>query len=417
MTIQSLRQFAFVSAMACLLVASCDRGEEAATTGPADSSTVDGDASDRSTHDDVDVNPVATRPVARSWSRFRGDTRNSGVSPEQLVPPLRIRWRHSTTDNESVTATAAIVDGVAYVGSLIGEFLAIDLATGDVRWTFRTRDESGIASSACIVDGSVFFGDEFGFLYCLDINSGASRWQFEAGAEIISSPHVVDGLVVFGCYDGVVYAIDAATGKPRWTFKTEAQVHSTVAIVDNKVLAAGCDGALHVIGLRDGKEIRAVRFGGQTASSVAVRGDYAYLGTLGNEVLCINWQNEEIIWQYRDADREFPFQSSAALWKQLVILGGRDKALHALDQETGKLRWRFATRGRVDSSPLVAGGIAFVGSQDGRLYALDAASGDKRWEFEAGGAVSASPAIADGVLVIGTEDGVIYCLESERKQD
>ncbi len=416
MVFHPLRQFAFVCALACHFAA-CDRGEEPATTAPAVSSTVDGDAQDRSTTVADDVNPVVTRPIARTWSRFRGDARNSGATTERLVPPLRIRWRHSTTDNEPVTATAAIVDGAAYVGSLIGEFLAIDLATGDVRWTFRTKDESGIASSACIADGSVFFGDEFGFLYCLDIKSGESRWQFEAGAEIISSPHVVDGLVVFGCYDGVVYAIDATSGKARWTFKTDAQIHSTVAVVDDKVLAAGCDGALHVIGMRDGKEIRAVRFGGQTASSVAVRGDHAYLGTLGNEVLCINWKNQEIIWQYRDAAREFPFQSSAALWKQLVILGGRDKALHALDQETGDLRWRYSTRGRVDSSPVVAGGIAFVGSQDGRLYALDAASGDKRWEFEAGGAVSASPAIADGVVVIGTEDGVIYCLESERKRD
>ena len=49
------------------------------------------------------------------------------------------------------------------------------------------------------------------------------------------------------------------------------------------------------------------------------------------------------------------------------------------------------TRARVDSSPVVAGGRAYVGSNDGKLYVVDVATGKIVFEFEAGGPLSASP--------------------------
>ena len=82
--------------------------------------------------------------------------------------------------------------------------------------------------------------------------------------------------------------------------------------------------------------------------------------------------------------------------------------VHAIDAATGKRAWTFATRARVDSSPVVASGRVYVGSSDGRLYILDAGSGRKVWEYEIGAAVTASPAVAAGRLVIGAQDGRIY---------
>ena len=79
-----------------------------------------------------------------------------------------------------------------------------------------------------------------------------------------------------------------------------------------------------------------------------------------------------------------------------MVVGGRDKIVHASNARTGKAVWTFATNARVDSSPAIAGGRVYVGSNDGRLYVLDLATGKKLWEFEAGAPLSASPAIAAG---------------------
>ncbi len=361
---------------------------------------------------------AATQPVdgrVADWPCFRGAADNRGVARVSLAAPLAVRWRFEVRDSEPVTATAAIVDAVAYVGTGLGDFHALDIETGAAKWTFQTQEEAGIGSSAAVDDaGRIYFGDALGRLYCLTA-AGVAAWHYDAGGEVISSPQIHGALVIFGSYDGAVHALERSSGALRWKAQTDAQVHSTVGIVDGRVLAAGCDGALHVIDAETGAESSAARTGARTAAAVAVQADRAYLGTLGSEVLCIDWAAGEIVWRFRDAEREFPFHSSAAFYQDLILLGGRDKRIRALDMRTGDQRWFFQARARVDSSPVVSGDLVYVGSSDGRLMALDAGTGEARWEFEAGGAITASPAIGGGVLVIGTEDGVIYCLAPARK--
>jgi outer membrane protein assembly factor BamB len=133
------------------------------------------------------------------------------------------------------------------------------------------------------------------------------------------------------------------------------------------------------------------------------------VGTFGNEVLAVDVSTRAVAWRYEHPARHFPFYASAAVTADRVVVGGRDKLVHALDRSTGKAAWTFATRARVESSPLVAGSRVFVGSNDGVLYELDLASGKKVWEYVAGAPLSASPAAAGGALVIGSQDGALFC--------
>ncbi len=124
--------------------------------------------------------------------------------------------------------------------------------------------------------------------------------------------------------------------------------------------------------------------------------------------LGIDLKRRAIGWTYRHPTRNFPFYSSAAATADRVVVGGRDKLVHAINALTGKAVWTFLTRARVESSPLLDGNRVFVGSNDGVLYELDLATGRKTWEFTAGAPLSASPAAAGGFLVIGSQDGVLY---------
>ena len=84
--------------------------------------------------------------------------------------------------------------------------------------------------------------------------------------------------------------------------------------------------------------------------------------------------------------------------------------MHALDRAKGNEVWKFATKGRVDSSPVVVGKRVFVGSTDGNLYVIDLDKGTELKRFELGRSITASPAVAQNCLVIGTGDGFVYCL-------
>ena len=121
---------------------------------------------------------------------------------------------------------------------------------------------------------------------------------------------------------------------------------------------------------------------------------------------------EAFLRRFEDKTRQFPYYSSPAVANGMVDIGGRDKNVRAIDLATGRPRWAFATRARVDSSPAIAGNRVAIGSSDGHLYVLDLASGKKIWEFDATAAILASPAIVDGKIVVGDMDGRLYAFGS-----
>jgi eukaryotic-like serine/threonine-protein kinase len=243
----------------------------------------------------------------------------------------------------------------------------------------------------------------------VSIRDGKPLWTFKTQGEIKSSPVLVNNLVLIGSYDTHLYALEANTGKLRWKVQTKGPVHATPAVQNGLTFVAGCDEIFRAIRVTDGQEAFEIPAGAYTGASPVLDGDRAYFGTFGYEVLALDLKARKILWTYDDPDSDFPFYASAALSNGRVVVGGRDKLIHAIDATTGKRSWTFATRARVDSSAVVAGGRVYVGSSDGRLYALDLATGQKNWEFDTGSAITASPAIAAGRVVIGSSDGVLYC--------
>ena len=105
----------------------------------------------------------------------------------------------------------------------------------------------------------------------------------------------------------------------------------------------------------------------------------------------------------------FRFLPQPAVTADLVIIGGRDKMVHALSPEKGEPKWTYTTKSRIESSPVVVGKRVFFGTIRGLFIALDITNGKKVWEFAIGSPIVASPSVADGKIYIGTEDGVLYC--------
>ena len=203
--------------------------------------------------------------------------------------------------------------------------------------------------------------------------------------------------------------MSAQRGTVEWKVEFKGYVHATPAVVDGVAYIAGCDETFRGIRISDGREMLTIPIGAYMGASASISGGAAYVGTFENEVIGINMKSRKLLWQYRHPQRQFPFYSSAAVSQGRVVIGGRDKMVHALDAKTGKAFWTFMTNARVESSPAIVGNRVFVGSSDGRLYVLDLAKGTKLWEFDAGAAITASPAVAFSRLVIGTHDGRLYC--------
>ncbi len=79
-------------------------------------------------------------------------------------------------------------------------------------------------------------------------------------------------------------------------------------------------------------------------------------------------------------------------------------------------KWKFATSGKVFSTPALANGIVYVGSNDGILYAIKAADGTLAWKFKANLGISSSPAVDNGVVYFNSVDGYIYAVTADTGQ-
>ncbi|HEV7499183.1 MAG TPA: PQQ-binding-like beta-propeller repeat protein, partial [Vicinamibacteria bacterium] len=114
----------------------------------------------------------------------------------------------------------------------------------------------------------------------------------------------------------------------------------------------------------------------------------------------------------------------------LVVAGGDDGRLHALDPLTGKARWSFQAGGPIRTRAVASAGTLFFQADDGVLYALDAATGQERWRVQvADKPITRLPpsdprsrydrfgsdvAVDGGRLYVGTHDGRMLCLGADR---
>jgi outer membrane protein assembly factor BamB len=76
------------------------------------------------------------------------------------------------------------------------------------------------------------------------------------------------------------------------------------------------------------------------------------------------------------------------------------------------VQWKYATNGKVFSSPAVCDGIVYAGSEDSNLYALQATDGSLKWKLHTNGAVASSPAVYNGLVYCCSYDGYCYAVHA-----
>jgi outer membrane protein assembly factor BamB/Icc-related predicted phosphoesterase len=82
----------------------------------------------------------------------------------------------------------------------------------------------------------------------------------------------------------------------------------------------------------------------------------------------------------------------------------------ALSTADGAVRWRFATGGKVYSTPAVRKNRVVVASTDGAVYCLDKRSGTLLWKQATGQPIVASPVIDRNTVFIGSSEGKFRAL-------
>ncbi len=358
----------------------------------------------------------ATAPAAAAgttWTSWRGGLEQTGLAPGDLGTKLERAWSWSA--GEAIVSSAVVDETSVYVGIKDGRVVALDRAEGTVRWTVET--EAAVEAPGLLAGDLLIIGSRDRKLRALERATGKLRWAFDAEAEVVGAAVWLAAArgrpasVLIGAYDGRLHLLDAATGEARWTYETGSYLYGSAAVRGDKAVIGGCDGFVHAVNLADGKLVSKVPIEAYVGASVAwPADDQAYVGHFGNAVIRFDPGATKVAWSH--VDRSFAYLSSPAVTDELVILGGRDRVVRALERSTGELWWLFPTKGKVDSSPVVVGDKVVVGSADGRLYVLTREDGELVTSYDAGEPITASPAVAGGMIYVGTEGGTMLALRS-----
>ena len=84
--------------------------------------------------------PASAAP-ANAWPQFRGSATLTGISSTTIAPAPKLAW--AWEGGEAFDSSAAIVDGVVYVGTATGELIAVGLNDGKLRWRYKAGEAIG----------------------------------------------------------------------------------------------------------------------------------------------------------------------------------------------------------------------------------------------------------------------------------
>jgi outer membrane protein assembly factor BamB len=335
---------------------------------------------------------------ARSFAQSRRCTEINRRRVSTLLPS----WFVPTAD--SVTASPAVVDGVAYVGSWDGVMHALDERTGAERWHFAINDTSKTA-----------FG------------------RIESSAAVVKVG--TTSLVVFGG-GSTLYALDAATGAPLASVCVDPRSNPAVRC------QGASNGAIEILSspaiVRVGNEIRVV-----VGMDVHNASNVGRTGLLGFRLAASPWRLEPL-WKF-DPETRATYtgpglltqdaghgDGCASVWSSPAVDVPNDmlffgtgscgdptitsgESVWGIKLSTGAFVWSYDAHapGRYPSrlwdddfgaSPnLLPNGMVGVGSKDGWYYALKRVTGQPDgelvWKTHAGESGHVTQGFAVGGMI------------------
>ena len=270
-----------------------------------------------------------------------------------------------------------------YASTGYAQVLALDPADGKIIW--KSSVGAPVRSGPTVSDGRVFVVTVENELVVLAADDGRRLWVHNGIPETASllgsaSPAVEGEVVVVAYSSGELYALTVETGRPLWSdnlastrnvdaVSTLADIRGWPVIDRGRVFAASHSGRMAAIDLRSGERAWEQELG--STHSLWVAGDYVYILSNDNELLCLTRNDGKVRWV-----RVLPSYEN-------------DK------KKKDPMTW---------AGPVLGGDRLIVLSSDGGALSISPYTGEPlgRDEMSAGGYFA--PVIADNSLYVLTDD-------------
>ena len=271
---------------------------------------------------------------------------------------------------------------------------------------------SAYAASHAYDQGSIFVMGSDNIVRSFDAATGAARWSTLVSFSQAIPPVARDGKV-FVSSGNDVYALDGKSGAILWV-KT-ANINGSASLSGTGVVfAAACEtfSLLQSTGSDQWRIPPPTTCNETPSGAVAYASGRAYSRSYDYTIqkpmlVARNAETGALIGSanlFGFSNPPIPAVTADATY---VLSGG---TLQRFDPALQLVSWSFAGDGTLVSAPLVVGGVVLIGGYNGSVYALDVTTGVERWSSlvptgidgpsEIGFPVTSGMAAANGILVV-----------------
>lgn len=155
--------------------------------------------------------------------------------------------------------TPAVSGDLVLFGTEGGEFFAIDFIKAEIAWQKRPGTSAqAYRSSAALVDGLAIVGSRGRAVEAFDVATGKQAWRQPVRGRVDASPVIVDlapvpgqpprKAAVIADARGTITLLDAATGEPAWEFDAGGGFGGGAALASGRLVIASDDGTIWCFG-------------------------------------------------------------------------------------------------------------------------------------------------------------------------
>ena len=267
------------------------------------------------------------------------------------------------------------------------------------RWTAETEGGFG-KNSVVIYDTLIVVGDLAGIIYAFGASYGYLIGKEKYKGSISVAPALTSFRVFFVLND---------FDEPYFTLKFYDYIQGK--ILDETIVPGSCNNEL--ILLEDGLLVltergKLVKFNlvafkewevdtdELTICSPAYSDNIVVFGNMKGEIIGINIEKREV--EYREKISS-GFQSGISISDGYGYIADRDGILYKIDISNGDVQWRYDSGSRISSMPATDEKSVYCGNLKGEIFSLNKIDGKLNWKIATEGIINTPPLVFKNVLI------------------
>jgi outer membrane protein assembly factor BamB len=371
------------------------------------------------------------------WTESGGNASNSMghvALGGALQPAFTVQAGRGSSLTARLAAPPIVSKGRVYTIDTLGAVRAFDAKTGSQVWASQTPDMKGnedalYGGGIAYDNGRIFATNGLGFVSALSEENGGIAWQVRPGGPLRGAPTVASGAIYVISQDNQIYSLKEEDGSSNWSQPASLEIAgifgaASPAVGQGTVVAGFSSGELNAYRYENGRQVwqdqlqrTSIRTSVSSltdidADPVIDNGQVFAIGA-GGRMVGLDLTSGQRLWELNIAGISNPWV--AGDW--VFVVTSEDKLL-CIYRQNGHIRWinqlpqyekPKSKKGDIEySGPVLAGGRLILTSSNGQVIQVDPASGNFQSQFSVGAGVSLPPVVAGSMLYVLDDQGKLH---------